>query len=181
VKARQREFCSSRSMAPHRCSIILVISSGAAKSGSGGGSASHPPSMRGTWKQLDFRLTWHRTSFVRRATFFRSQFNNNRRMNDALIRDCYNLWILASVALPFDKSLRQSGNLEPSAHEYVANPLQFVSDIHRISRNVARSGVRPANMTKLAAPIPTAAQARRPLPLTFESIASAEQRPRRRG
>jgi hypothetical protein len=34
------------------------------------------------------------------ATFFRSQFNNNRRMNDALIRDCYILWILASVALP---------------------------------------------------------------------------------
>jgi hypothetical protein len=29
-------------------------------------------------------------------------FNNTRRMNDALIRDCYILWILASVAMPFD-------------------------------------------------------------------------------
>jgi hypothetical protein len=42
----QRKFRSSRSMAQHRCSIILVISRGAAKSGSGGGSASHLPSMR---------------------------------------------------------------------------------------------------------------------------------------
>jgi hypothetical protein len=36
-------------------------------------------------------------------------------------------------------------------------------------------------MTTLAAPMPTAAKARHPLPLTFEAIASAEQRPRRRG
>jgi hypothetical protein len=42
--------------------------------------------------------------------------NNNRCMNDVLIRDCYILWILASVALPFDGSLRQSGNFEPSTH-----------------------------------------------------------------
>jgi hypothetical protein len=27
-------------------------------------------------------------------------FNNTRCMNDVLIRDCYILWILASVALP---------------------------------------------------------------------------------
>ena len=144
-------------MAQHRCSIILESSCGAAKSGSGGGSASHLPSMRGTWEQLDLRLTWHRTSFVRRATFFRSQFNNNWRMNNVLIRDCYNLWILASVALPFDRGLRQSRNLEPSTHECIANPLQFFSDVHRMSRNVARPGVRPPNKTTLAAPMPTAA------------------------
>ena len=51
-----------------------------------------------------------------------------------------------------------------------------------MSKKVARPGVWPTSMTKLAAPMLTAAQARHPLPpLTFEAIANAERHPRRRG
>jgi len=48
---------------------------------------------------------------------FRSQFHSTRFANDVLIRDCYILWTLASVALPFDWSPHRSGNLEPSTYD----------------------------------------------------------------
>jgi hypothetical protein len=57
-------------------------------------------------------------------------FNNTRCMNDALIGDCYILWILASVAISVLIGVYTNPeNLEPPAHEYIAKSLRRFNSV----------------------------------------------------
>ena len=78
--------------------------------------------------QPDWR--WHGTERALQNVRHSSDLNsdNTRFLDHMLIRDCCILWILASVAPPFDRILHYPEDLEPWTYECIANPLQFVSD-----------------------------------------------------